>query len=79
MVNAMRTTLQVDDDVFQAAKTLARSQRRSIGKVLSELARRGLQPAGKQTVHQGFPVFSVDANASPVCDDDIKAALDDEL
>ena len=76
---AMRTTLQVDDDVLQAAKALSRSQRRSLGKVISDLARRGLQPSGKQSVHRGFPVFSVAPDAPPVTDDDIKAALDDEL
>jgi hypothetical protein len=75
----MRTTLQVDDDILQAAKALARSQQRSLGKVISDLARRGLQPSGKQSVHHGFPVFTVAADASPVTDADVKAALDDEL
>ena len=74
----MRTTLQVDDDILQAAKALARSQQRSLGKVISDLARRGLQPSGKQSVHRGFPVFMVAADAHPVTDADVKAALDDE-
>jgi hypothetical protein len=38
----MRTTLDIDDDVLQAAKELARRERKSAGRVLSELARRGL-------------------------------------
>ena len=74
----MRTTLQVDDDVLQAAKALSRSQRRSLGKVISELARRGLQPSGKQSDRHGFPVFLVAPDASPVTDADVRAALDDE-
>jgi len=74
----MRTTLQVDDDILQAAKVLARSQQRSLGKVISDLARRGLQPSGKQSIHQGFPVFTVADDAALVTDADIKAALDDE-
>ena len=37
----MRTTLDIDDDVLQAAKELAAKERRTAGSVLSELARRG--------------------------------------
>ena len=38
----MRTTLDIDDDVLQAAKELARAERKTAGQVLSELARRAL-------------------------------------
>ncbi len=38
----MRTTLDIDDDVLQAAKELARRERKTAGRILSELARRGL-------------------------------------
>ena len=38
----MRTTLDIDDDVLHAAKERARREHRTIGQVLSELARRGL-------------------------------------
>ena len=38
----MRTTLTVDDDVLLAARDRARRERRSVGSVLSELAREGL-------------------------------------
>ena len=71
----MRTTLQVDDDVLQAAKALSRSQRRSLG---NRAARRGLQPSGKQSDRHGFPVFPVAPDASPVTDANVKAVLDDE-
>ena len=40
----MRTTLDIDDDVLQAAKELARRERKTAG-FLSELARRGLTEA----------------------------------
>ena len=39
----MRTTLDIDDDVLAAARELARRERRSIGRTLSELARAGLR------------------------------------
>ncbi|MGE0798001.1 MAG: CopG family transcriptional regulator [Lautropia sp.] len=38
----MRTTLEIDDDVLEAAKSLARQTNRTAGAVLSELARRAL-------------------------------------
>ncbi len=41
----MRTTLDIDDDILQAAKELARVEKKTTGQVLSELARRGLTQA----------------------------------
>ena len=41
----MRTTLSIDDDVLAAAKALARKHERSVGEIISELARRPLKPA----------------------------------
>ena len=38
----MRTTLTIDDDVLAAAKHLAERERKSIGEVISALARQGL-------------------------------------
>lgn len=38
----MRTTLDIADDVLFAAKELARRERKTIGQVLSELARKSL-------------------------------------
>jgi hypothetical protein len=39
----MRTTLDIEEDVLQAARELARREGSTAGKVLSELARRGLK------------------------------------
>jgi len=38
----MRTTLDIEDDVLQAAKELAQREGATAGKVISTLARRGL-------------------------------------
>ena len=38
----MRTTLAIDDDILLAAKALARRGGSSVGAVISELARKGL-------------------------------------
>lgn len=38
----MRTTLAIDDDVLAAARRLAERDRKSVGEVISALARQGL-------------------------------------
>ncbi len=44
MMHHMRTTLDIDPDVLQAAKELAARRKSTAGKIISELARRGLEP-----------------------------------
>jgi hypothetical protein len=41
----MRTTIDIDDDVLQAAKELATKEKSTAGRVISELARRTLAAA----------------------------------
>ncbi|MGH9109830.1 MAG: CopG family transcriptional regulator [Acidimicrobiales bacterium] len=43
----MRTTVNVDDDVLLAVQERARREHRSVGALLSELARMGLRGAGR--------------------------------
>lgn len=38
----MRTTLDIDEDVLAAAKELARAEGKTMGEVISDLARKGL-------------------------------------
>lgn len=45
----MRTTLDIDDTVLAAAKSLARSKGISLGRAVSELALRGLVPAEERS------------------------------
>jgi hypothetical protein len=54
----MRTTLDIDEDVLQAAKELAAARGRTAGQVLSELARAGLQPPARAArVRNGVPLL----------------------
>jgi hypothetical protein len=39
----LKTTLDVDEDVLEAARAIAGQNRKSIGKLVSELARRALK------------------------------------
>jgi len=59
----MRTTISVDDDVFEAAQALAASSGKKLGQVLSQLARRGLRAELKVGRKNGLPVFEVAADA----------------
>jgi hypothetical protein len=56
----MRTTLAIDDDVLAAAKELATTERKSVGEVISALARRALRPAetGRKT-RNGVPLLPI--------------------
>jgi hypothetical protein len=49
----MRTTVDLDEDVLVAAKALSRAQRRTLGQVLSEAARRGILQGGQGSSHPG--------------------------
>lgn len=54
----MRTTLDLDDDVLLAAKELAAARRTTTGKVVSELARKGLAPTRPPTrTRNGVPLL----------------------
>lgn len=55
----MRTTLDIDEDVLQAAEDLASARKMPTGKVLSELARQSLRPAGESPESRnGVPLLS---------------------
>jgi hypothetical protein len=56
----MRTTLTIDDDVLLAVKERARRESRTVGQVLSDLARRALtgQPGAPVSPEAGFHGFS---------------------
>ena len=55
----MRTTLDLDDDILAAVKSLAASQGTSAGKVASELIRKSLIPKKtKRRYHNGVPLFT---------------------
>lgn len=74
----MRTTLNLDKDVFEVARAIASAERRSIGDVVSELARRGLaSPAPAFEEEDGFPVFGVGKGAPLLTSEKVRAALED--
>ncbi len=53
----MRTTLDIADDVLQAAKEIAAVRGRTAGAVISELARRALAPSRSGRLRNGVPLL----------------------
>ncbi len=75
----MRTTLDINPAVLQAARALAASRSVSLGKVISDLALKGLGMSNAKTaLRNGIPVLKSPRGAKPITLEDVKAALDDE-
>jgi hypothetical protein len=55
----MRTTLDIDEDVLQAAKELARAEGKTAGRVLSDLARTALTSASDEGCGPSGPCGAV--------------------
>jgi len=73
----MRTTVNLDDDVVRAARSLARERGRSLGEVLSDLARRGLEPSSELRYEGDFPVFVAKEGAAPLTPEMVARAAED--
>jgi len=59
----MRITLAIDDDVLAAAKGLAATQGKTLGEVISLLARRTLlAPDPEKTTRNGVPLLPTGPN-----------------
>jgi hypothetical protein len=61
----MRTTLDIDDDVLNAAKELAAARRTTAGRVISELARKALRPTSSARVRNGVPLLPRRSGSAP--------------
>lgn len=72
----MRTTLSLDPDILQAARSIARAREISIGAAVSELARRGLEQERSSTP-DAFPHFPAPPGARVITLEDVKR-LEDE-
>jgi hypothetical protein len=64
----MRTTLAIDDDVLAAARHLAEREHKTVGEVISALARQGLKPDNgpERQKRNGIPVLPRSPGAVPV-------------
>jgi hypothetical protein len=63
----MRTTLAIDDDVLAAAKEMAAMERKSVGQVISILARNALRPSSSSgDTRNGIPLLPLRPGAPRV-------------
>jgi hypothetical protein len=76
----MRTTLDIEEDVLQAAKEIAAKEKSTAGAVISRLARQGLHPAhppgARCEVRNGVPVFP--AREEVITVDHVRQLMDQE-
>lgn len=74
----MRTTLKLDDDILEAARELAKAQHKTLGEMVSELARKGMSPRqAAPKFRNGIPQLPVRPGAKPVTLERVNALRDD--
>lgn len=78
----MRTTVTLDDDVYEAVQAQAQATGKPLGRVLSEMARKALsrsEPSNRSAKGPSrFPAFEVPANARLIPASRIQKALDED-
>ncbi len=75
----MRTTLAIDDDVLAAAKEMAATEGKSVGEVISSLARDAMRPVpGRRATRNGVPLLAVRPGAQRVTSELVRQ-LEEEL
>lgn len=73
----VRTTLDISDEAYYIAKSIARDQNRSLGSVVGDLILQSVRPGKGAEIEMsdyGFPTFRC---VRPVTSEDVKA-LDEE-
>jgi len=75
-----RTTIAIDDDVLTAAKTIARQKNETLGKVVSELARKSLRrPSVHRAERNGVLLLPVRKAGVTVTPEIVNALRDESL
>ncbi len=81
IILSMRTTVTIDDDVYEAALANARATGRRVGRVLSEMARSSLQlqerPRSRKK-EERFAAFDVPKGSRVIHASRVQKALDDD-
>jgi hypothetical protein len=74
----MRTTLTIDDDILLAARERANFERKTVGEVISSLARKGLCPTESTPVYRnGIRLLPVQPSAGISTPERIKELMDE--
>jgi len=68
----MRTTLTLDDDVLELAARQAKARGLSLGKAVSDLARRGLGAPAPSQERDGLVSFRLPDDSPKVTNEDVR-------
>jgi hypothetical protein len=74
----MRTTINLPDDVYQAARSVASVKDISLGEALADLVRQGLRPPLVREARNGLLVPQLPRN-SPIITLEHTLAIEDDL
>jgi hypothetical protein len=74
----MRTTVNLPDDVYEAARSVATVRDISLGDALAELVRQGLRPSVVMEMKNGIPSIVLPRN-SPIITLEHTLAIEDDL
>jgi CTP:molybdopterin cytidylyltransferase MocA len=69
---AMRTTLTLDDDIFELVARQAKLRGVSLGKTVSDLLRKGLNASTPAQDKDGLVVFHLPADSPQVTTDEVR-------
>lgn len=78
IISAMRTTINLDDDVVPAVKQYAESRAVSIGRAVSDLVRKGINATLPIRMVNGIPVFVLPSGSPKVTSQQVRELLDEE-
>ena len=73
----MRTTINLPDDVYLAARSVAQVKGISLGDAIAELARGGLRPPTAIDMAKPFPCFALPGDSEPITLEQTLAAEDE--
>lgn len=77
MMDAMRTTLTIDDDVLAAAKQFAEARSITVGEALSQLARASLVERRRHATRNGVLLLPAAPAAGKATLDEVNELRDD--
>jgi hypothetical protein len=58
IIDLVRTTIDLDDDLVLVAKELAERRKTSMGRIVSDMFRQALEPSAAPKMRNGVPLFT---------------------
>jgi hypothetical protein len=77
----MRTTLTIDDDLYEAVKSMAKASDEDLGEVVSNLLRNALnpnRPVPPEQTDPSFPFVTYPATGNVINSDNVREFLEEE-